>query len=206
MSGLVDAHLNPAFSRPLKVEDVPPGGIELTVSATEAERRAIAAEDGLEGLAKLEGALHIVPWRKGGLSVTGEVRARVTQICVVSLDPFDSDLVEPIDVKFAPVSAPDLPSAMAARLGRVPRSRSASRADDAVPAKAGFDLEDPPDPIIGGRIDVGALIVEFLALGLDPYPRKPGVEFEDAPTAPGDQIEESPFAKLAALKDKQRRD
>ena len=35
-----------------------------------------------------------------------------------------------------------------------------------------------PDPIVGGRIDFGALTAEFLALGLDPYPRKPGVSFE----------------------------
>jgi uncharacterized metal-binding protein YceD (DUF177 family) len=66
-----------------------------------------------------------------------------------------------------------------------------------------LETDDPPDPIIAGRIDLGALVTEFLALSLDPYPRKPGVEFEDAPTAPDDRLEESPFAKLAALKDKQ---
>ena len=34
--------------------------------------------------------------------------------------------------------------------------------------------EDEPDPIIDGKIDLGALTAEFFALGLDPYPRKPG--------------------------------
>ncbi len=38
-----------------------------------------------------------------------------------------------------------------------------------------FGGEDPPDPIIDGKIDLGALAAEFFALGLDPYPRKPGV-------------------------------
>ena len=37
--------------------------------------------------------------------------------------------------------------------------------------------EDDPDPVIDGKIDLGALAAEFFALGLDPYPRKPGVEF-----------------------------
>ena len=40
---------------------------------------------------------------------------------------------------------------------------------------------------MNGRIDLGQLAAEFLALGLDPYPRKPGVEFapvvEDFPVA-----------------------
>jgi hypothetical protein len=64
------------------------------------------------------------------------------------------------------------------------------------------ELPDPPDPIIGGRIDLGALAAEFLSLGLDPYPRKPGVDFE-APEgdAPG---EESPFAALGKLRRPER--
>ena len=38
--------------------------------------------------------------------------------------------------------------------------------------------EDEPDPIIGGKIDLGALAAEFFALGLDPWPRKPGAAFQ----------------------------
>ena len=48
--------------------------------------------------------------------------------------------------------------------------------------------------MIDGRIDLGALAAEFFALGLDPYPRKPGAEFVAPPEpAPPD----SPFAALA---------
>ena len=36
-------------------------------------------------------------------------------------------------------------------------------------------IEDAPDPIVDGKIDLGALAAEFMILGLDPYPRKPGV-------------------------------
>ncbi len=50
---------------------------------------------------------------------------------------------------------------------------------EAAPDRAAALAEqpDPPDPIVNGRIDLGQLAAEFLALGLDPYPRKPGVEF-----------------------------
>ena len=47
-----------------------------------------------------------------------------------------------------------------------------------------------------GSIDLGSLAAEFLALGLDPSPRKPGVAFE----APADAGEETPFAALQTLK------
>jgi hypothetical protein len=201
MSDCADSNLRPAFSRPLGVGEVPSEGLDLTVSATEAERQAIAAEHGLEGLAKLEGSFRVVPRGKGGLAVTGEMRARVTQICVVTLDPFDSEIVEPIDVKFAPATVPaeaGMPAGIASRRRRR-GARLEGPAAAAVPAVE-WEGEDPPDPIVDGRIDLGTLAAEFLALALDPYPRKPGVEFEEPEAVADDPGGESPFSKLQALK------
>jgi hypothetical protein len=59
------------------------------------------------------------------------------------------------------------------------------------------DADEPPEPLIGGAIDLGAIAAEFLMLGIDPYPRKPGAEFA-APARETDS--ERPFAALAALK------
>ncbi len=55
---------------------------------------------------------------------------------------------------------------------------------------------DPPDEIVDRKIDVGALTAEFLALGLDPHPKKPGVEFEPVI----EDSDASPFDELARLK------
>ena len=60
---------------------------------------------------------------------------------------------------------------------------------------------DGPEPMFGGTVDLGALATEFLILGIDPYPRKPGAEFEppkDVAPDPG------PFAVLAGLATKDR--
>ena len=54
-----------------------------------------------------------------------------------------------------------------------------------------------PDEITNGQIDLGALAAEFLMLGLDPYPRKPGADFS---FEGDDQDRESPFGALKALK------
>jgi hypothetical protein len=203
MSAVADANpVAPAFSRRLDVDEVPPEGLELTISATEAERQAIAARDGLEGLAKLEAQLQVTPSRGGGgLAVTGEMRARITQICVVTLEAFDSEIVEPIDVKFAPAPVPVI-AGLSSREARDPRRavRRARRGSVPPPNVAGSDGEDPPDPIVDGRIDLGALAAEFLALGLDPYPRKPGVAFGETPGLDTVEPAESPFAGLEALR------
>jgi hypothetical protein len=49
-----------------------------------------------------------------------------------------------------------------------------------------------------GTVDLGTIATEFLILGLDPYPRKEGVEF--AAPQPASDPAAHPFAALAALK------
>ena len=49
-----------------------------------------------------------------------------------------------------------------------------------------------------GTADLGAIAAEFLLLGIDPYPRKPGAEFAQ-PAQEGAAT--TPFAALAKLKD-----
>ena len=55
-----------------------------------------------------------------------------------------------------------------------------------------------PQSLATRQCRIGALAAEFLLLGIDPYPRKPGAEFtplrEDNATA-------TPFAALTKLKD-----
>lgn len=58
--------------------------------------------------------------------------------------------------------------------------------------------DDIPEEIGSLHYDLAVPLVEEFVLGLDPYPRAPGVEFE----VPGDKTEapESPFAVLKGLK------
>jgi uncharacterized metal-binding protein YceD (DUF177 family) len=101
------------------------------------------------------------------VEVTGNIEAEVDRTCVVTLEPFTTRLREAVEVTYA---APGMEASTA---------------------------QDPPDEIVGGRIDLGALTAEFLALGLDPYPRKPGVDFAfEEPEAKPD----TPFAALAKLR------
>ena len=58
----------------------------------------------------------------------------------------------------------------------VPQVRRAPADEDA--RHAATQRLDEAEPLIGGSVDLGALATEFLILGLDPYPRKPGAVFQ----------------------------
>ncbi len=169
------------FSRPVRVEPLPKDGLSHTIEADAAERAALATLSGLPAIAKLTANLTLRRAGRGGVRVVGEVHAHVTQTCVVSLESFEVVVDESVDVRFA------LPrEAEEAR-----RKQSGSETD-----AANIDDEDPPDPIVDGKIDLGALAAEFMALALDPYPRKPGALF-DQPEEGGQK--DSPFDALADL-------
>ncbi len=167
----------PEFSRSLRVEPLPRDGLAQDIEATPQERAALARLNGLPEIASLKAKLRIAKWRRG-VRVEGELAARLTQTCVVSLEPFEVEIEEPIEAKFLPSSAKPPP-----------------------PESLGD--EDEPDEIVDGRIDLGALVSEFLTLALDPYPRKPGVDF----VAPSDDVApDTPFERLRAISHREEPD
>jgi uncharacterized metal-binding protein YceD (DUF177 family) len=133
---------------PVAVEDIPESGLHLEIDAPEAARAGLVAVAGLRNLPRLSAVFDLAR-RGAGVRVTGQVSAHVGQTCVVTLEPVESDVEEPIDLVFAPSSA------------------------DSVDASG----EELPEPLIGGQLDLGAIATEFLLLGIDPYPRKAGAQF-----------------------------
>jgi hypothetical protein len=181
------------LSRQLAVAEVSQQhGLDLVIEANEAERAALAAANGLVAVHSLVARLHARRVGAGGLEIAGELRAKIVQTCVVTLDEFETQMVEPIRLRFEPpkVVKPQRESR---------RQRRAEIEAIEPPAKTlEIDAlgEDPPEPLIGGAVDIGAAAEEFFTLGLAPYPRKPGAAFAEA--APADDARVSPFAKLGA--------
>jgi uncharacterized metal-binding protein YceD (DUF177 family) len=164
-----------AWTMPVAVADIPDGGSHYELSADAAAREQVAKLAGLRALPSLDASFDLV--RRGdGVAVRGEVKATVGQTCVVTLEPIENKVQEAVDLVFAPTGD--------------------EAAADAAPAKR--KKGDPPEPLENGMIDLGAVATEFLMLGLDPYPRKPGAEF----ARPGQDENDGghPFAGLAALK------
>jgi hypothetical protein len=163
---------------PVRLEDVPETGLHLDLMADAPVRAGLAALAGVIDIPRLEAVLDVV--RHGnGLQMTGRVSATVGQTCVITLEPLQNEVDEPINVVFAPVAS----DFAAVEL----------EAED-LPEDA---LREPPEILSDGTADVGAIAAEFLLLGIDPYPRKPGAEFEPPAEQAGVV---SPFGALAKLK------
>jgi hypothetical protein len=168
------------WSVPIAVEQIPDTGLHRDIEASTATRAAMAELGGLREILSASAALDVTPKSGGRVHVEGRIRARIGQTCVVTLDPIESDIDEPIDLIFAP---PEQIPEMAALV------------DEA--AESAVEIPDPPEPIVNGVIDLGRLATDALFLGVDPYPRKPDAVFE-VPVVPPDP-EDHPFAALKAL-------
>ena len=162
-----------AWSFVVAAADIPQAGRQFELRADERARAAVAALTGLRAVARLEAQIEVARHGAEGLHVTGTVSATVGQICVISLEPIESEIEEGVDLVFVP----------GAESGR---------------AASVAGAEEGPEPLVDGRIDLGAIATELLVLGIDPHPRKPGVVFE--PPTIEDDPAAHPFAALAALK------
>lgn len=165
---MTDDQKTAPLSLVVRVDRPQKGDGVITVTATPDQCQALATDFRIPAIRDLVGRFS-VSGSLSDLKVTGTVEAWVTQICTVSLDPFESRVSEPVDLTFT---------------------------DEEVASDPEDETFDPPDQVVNGRIDFGQLTMEFLALGLDPYPRKPGIAFE----APADDGEDLPFAALKRLR------
>ena len=168
------------WSVPVIVVQIPDTGLHRDIEADPAARDAMAGVAGLREVLSAHASLDVTPERGGRVHVTGRVRARVGQTCVVTLDPIENEIDEPIDLIFAPPEQiPELSDLV----------------DEA--AESDSEIPDPPEPIINGVIDLGRLATDALFLAVDPYPRRPDAVFEPLIVA-ADPMDH-PFAALQAL-------
>ena len=99
---------------------------------------AIADVGGLREVLSAQASFDVTPKSGGAFTCRGQVRARVGQTCVVTLDPIESDIDEAIDLIFAPPE-------------QIPQMADAGRRGR---ARDG-ETPDPPEPIENGIIDLG---------------------------------------------------
>lgn len=156
------AHLNPRQ----------PTQFALTPDA--AARAAIAAELDLLDLPRLEFTGRIQAAGSDSWHLTGQMRAKVVQPCVVTLKPVRSTLSEPVERHYTPHTT----------------------------QPAADEIEMPDDTIepLGQFIDLAAVMIEALALALPEYPRADGAALPEDGTHPAaDDDRQRPFAALGRL-------
>ena len=163
------------------VSSIPECGLDLQREATADERTALAGELGISKCETLTARYTITPRGEGCYLLSGTVSARITQTCIITLDPVTQDFEERLQIELH-------------RTGET-QDEGANEHDVLVETDTGW--------IENGMIDVGRLVFECLSAGIDPYPRREGAEFEwTDPIAASDKAAGGPFAALSKLKDK----
>lgn len=152
------SEIKPEFSRPISADQISGREVREQLTASPAEREALARRLGLREIGSLTALVRLRRVRGGQMiRITGDLQADVVQTCVVSLEPLPAHVEERFQALFAPAHLlPKEPEELAYDTD---------------------DSEDPPEVIENGRIDIGELVAQHLSLALDPYPRLPGLTF-----------------------------
>jgi uncharacterized metal-binding protein YceD (DUF177 family) len=173
---------DPEFSRPVRIDTLGAEPRRIALAADEAERTALARRFGLVAVARLEAEAAV---SRGGDRVVaaGSLRAEVTQSCVATGEPVEAAVDEEFRIEFRPTPAAG--------------------------SEEEIELDETELDVLfydGASIDLGEAVAQTLPLALDPYPRSAGAEATlkaAGVTAEGEAVAAaSPFAALAALKDK----
>jgi uncharacterized metal-binding protein YceD (DUF177 family) len=171
----------------VNVKVLPSSGYPVTLRPDGAVRQALAGEIGVAAVHLLECDLVFKRWRRDGVELSGAMRARIEQPCVVTLEPVMQQIAENIRMTFIAHK-----SALSVPAGRSDREMILDPEGD-----------DPPDEFSGDTIDVWPVVAEMLMLAIDPFPRAPGAVFHSSETDEqnaGEAEKPSPFAALSALK------
>jgi len=139
------------------------------------ELEALKRYAGVEDLTSFKAEVKVSPLTGGRYRVSGTLRASLVQSSVVDLSAVPSSLEETFSVEYWPAGSIE------------------DAAGEAIPLNA-----DPPEPLDGARIPIGAFLSELFAVSIDPYPRNEGDNFEWNPPSP--EADASPFARLAHLR------
>ena len=165
------------FSRPLALDRIGLKEKSYEIEADAAECAALAKRLGVPAVRSFAATIRLRLTGGGKIvRLAGRIRAELTQICVVTIEPMSSTVEEDFS-----------------------RLYSVEAGDEMAEVVIEID-EDVPDPVEDGQIDMGEAAAEHLALAMDPFPRSPGAAFEAPPEEPPEPEEKpSPFAALATL-------
>lgn len=167
---------NEIVSRWVDVSALGPNGKDFEITFDEAAMKVLIERLDVLAMKNIRAFGRVWPMDKG-VYVDFQLTGRVEQACVVTLEPVGTDVDERVSLHYTPATS-----------------------ERAEPSVIDIDEEDdPPEVLVGDRVDVGAAMAEHLALALDPWPRKADAE---VPAALGEENEarQNPFAVLSQLK------
>ncbi len=134
------------------------GEVSRHLQAGAGERSGLVARFGLESLDSFTADVAAGRNSQGEIVVSGRICARVGQICVVTLEPFVSEIDEHFTHRFTIMA-------------------QTQAAPVIIEAGAGEPAEPLEGNVLAGEVvELGEIAVQELSLALDPYPCAPGAD------------------------------
>jgi uncharacterized metal-binding protein YceD (DUF177 family) len=166
----------PEFSRRVKLARIGAEPYRQQISATDAERAALARRFDLESLDRLEAAVELIAGGGRTILLRADFAAAFEQRCIVTLDPIAGVLAERFALLYGPPEAEETASSL-----------------------AGEDMAF--EPLVGDEIDIGEAVAQEFSLALPPFPRNPEIRLATETEADSGDTS-SPFAGLRRLVDR----
>lgn len=188
------------FSQLLDLTSVGRAGFETVLTLSPQDEEAVAEALGVLGIDGLSASVRVKPERKDIYLVRGKVKARLSQECVITLEPVFVAVDQEIDLRvranagqdavdqaqrqeldFFLQRGPEKVLDLSAQNSR--KSKAMEHFQQSIKTGNALNEADPPEPLVGHELDLGLILLEFLALGVDPYPRQEGASLEGSPYA-----------------------
>ncbi|GHH18859.1 DUF177 domain-containing protein [Sphingomonas sp. AAP5] len=166
----------PEFSRLERIDTIGEGERSIAITASEAERAALAARFGLVSVDRLEATFR-VKRDAAGIVARGAVSAAVVQACSVTDEPLPQSVSEDVALRFV--------------------TEQEAAAEEEI--ELDLDALDTM-PYDGAAIDLGEAAAETMALALDPFPRGPNAAAALRAAGVISEEEAKPAGALAGLK------
>ena len=173
------------FTRSVNVERVGREPIAVDIQATEEECRVLAERLDILGVSDVRLIGNLARQAASGqIALTAKLAATAVQACIVTLEPVS----QVIDEEFTVFYTFDKNDLVIEDIDKV----------------VGMEEEDLPELIVDNRIDLADMILEQIALALDPYPRRSDLPVADLPggaEAETDSKSQEVYRPFANLKD-----
>ena len=186
------------WSHLVDIENLEAGPKTFRFDASEEQRANLARRTGLISLESAAASVTLQRVGGGVIHAIGTVEAEVTQSCVVTLAPVPAHIEEEFEGWFG-----DKTSAVSFVKAKTEREAKKGHVEAEI-----LEESIDPEPIVGGKVDIGELATQYLSLAIDPYPRAPDAptEFTAGPQSAADKegksLRKNPFEALKDWKER----
>lgn len=139
---------------PINVSNLPAASEKIALPVTQENQKAVARACDVTNIQNLEAIFRFKRWRKHGVTLNCDMKAKVEQECIATLEPVFSNINESFERQFLPERSSDY------------------KMPEIIDGEMVLDPEaDLPDIIVGNTFNLWDILIEELILVINPFPR-----------------------------------